>query len=691
MSGNKPKRPRRTGPNKSPSRSTPTRSGPKRVANTDSAASDRKDLSTSTLLMILVPFLAVCGGIAWYVLNSGSSDLPDPQPKEQISQKDGTANDTGQSGQVASARDGSKVWTTIEDQEKSWDEIDNAAADGWDTEVAAEHVTGQLNKLKKVLASDKPVDASSIGHLTNDQVAVYSVTPDQLETAFETSRLRVQRAILEESSSAPAGTGIDALVAGLKSLLEPYVDRPNLRMKLKVFQVEQTGSAIKTSQTLEVYGKSSEGIREVNAVWQCEWTRESKPRLKSIRLTRFECVDLTGDTLFSDCTESVFGANRSFRQQLLRGYDHWLNRQQSHNAFLLLANNGVAVGDVNADGLEDVYLCQESGLPNLLFLQQPDGTLKDASDGSGVDWLQNSSTALIVDLDNDGHQDLAVGVSNGLVIARGDSSGSFQVTDTLDCSDEIWSLTAADYDRDGLLDLYVGAYSRKGVASAASNIVLTESLDEYTEGGLNTLFHNESVDGRFQFRDATEEVGLMVNNRRRTFSVGWEDYDQDGDQDLYVANDFGWNNFYRHDIAEDGSSHFVDIAESANARDDSFGMSVNWGDYDRDGWMDLYISNMYSYAGNRITYQDQFKADDGDNVRKRFQRYARGNTLLRNTGKAEPDGDQTIIKFEDRSLEAAVNMGRWAWSSCFLDVNNDGWEDLFVNNGYITASDNGDL
>lgn len=684
MSGKKQRRSKRSGPGKSPSRSPATRSGRKK--NADAASGERKDLRTSTLLTILLPFLALCSGVAWYVIGSGEPDLSETVREEQTA---GIDNDHGTSG--SSSRTGNKNWTTIGHQEKSWNEIDDASADGWDTEVASERVTEQLNKLKKVLASDKPVDASTISHLTDDQLTVYSVTPKQLETAFETPELRVQRAHPDTTSTEPSGTGAERLATDLKDLLQSYVDRPGLRMKLKVFQVEQTKSAITTSQTLEVYGKSDSGIREINAVWQCDWTRDKKPRMKSIRLTQFECVDVHGETLFSDCTESVFGANQSFRQQLLRGYDHWLNRQQVHNAFMLLANNGIAVGDVNADGLEDVYLCQESGLPNLLFLQQPDGTLKDVSRESGVDWIHNSSAALIVDLDNDGHQDLAVGVSSGLVIARGDSSGSFQVEEALDCSDEIWSLTAADYDRDGLLDLYVGTYSPTGVTSAAANIVLTESLEDYTDGGLNTLFHNESADGKFRFQDVTETVGLMINNRRRTYSVGWEDYDKDGDQDLYVANDFGWNNFYRHDTREDGSSHFVDIAEPANARDDSFGMSVNWGDYDRDGWMDLYISNMYSYAGNRITYQDQFKADDGDNVKKRFQRYARGNTLLRNTGQPEVDGDQTIIKFEDRSLEAAVNMGRWAWSSCFLDVNNDGWEDLFVNNGYITTTDNGDL
>jgi hypothetical protein len=475
----------------------------------------------------------------------------------------------------------------------------------------------------------------------------------------------------------------------LQELLQPFVDRQNLRLKWKVFRVTRQDGVVTTQQTLEVFGETMNGFREENATWLCEWTDESKPHLQQVRVTDYETVDVQGSRLFADCTGSILGSNRSFQEQLMKGFDHWLERRQANSSFALLANNGVAVGDVNGDGLEDLYLCQESGLPNLLYLQQPDGTLRDVSRESGVDWLQNSSTALIADFNNDGHEDLAVAVGAAIAITAGDSSGRFQVRQVLDSTDEVWSLTAADYDRDGWLDLYVGTYTPTGIASVAANVVLT--MADFADGGLNTLFHNESAESPFTFRDVTAETGLDVNNRRKTYSAAWEDLDNEGDLDLYVANDFGWNSLYRNDQTEDGRTVFVDIATAANALDDSFGMSVNYGDYDRDGWIDIYISNMYSYAGNRITYQEQFKEDSSEDVRKRFQRFARGNTLLRNAGPAVDGSAGPIVTFEDRSVEAAVNMGRWAWSSCFLDVNNDGWEDLFVNNGYITASDSGDL
>ena len=98
--------------------------------------------------------------------------------------------------------------------------------------------------------------------------------------------------------------------------------------------------------------------------------------------------------------------------------------------------------------------------------------------------------------------------------------------------------------------------------------------------------------------------------------------------------------------------------------------------------MDALVSNMWSSAGNRVTFQNRFKPETAHEIKRRFQRLARGNTLLRNRG----DGT-----FDDRSALAGIEMGRWAWGSHFVDVNNDGWEDLVVTNGYLTTDDTGDL
>ena len=183
--------------------------------------------------------------------------------------------------------------------------------------------------------------------------------------------------------------------------------------------------------------------------------------------------------------------------------------------------------------------------------------------------------------------------------------------------------------------------------------------------------------GDWKFQNVVADIGLDENNTRFSFAAAWEDYDNDGDLDLYVANDYGRNNLYRND---DG--RFSDQAAAAGVEDTSFGMSTAWGDYNQDGLMDLYVANMYSSAGNRVTYQRRFRAGEGEQIRKQMQYLARGNSLFKNSG----DG-----VFEDVSEDANVMMGRWSWGSKFVDINNDSWEDLVVTNGYITGHDKQDL
>ena len=183
--------------------------------------------------------------------------------------------------------------------------------------------------------------------------------------------------------------------------------------------------------------------------------------------------------------------------------------------------------------------------------------------------------------------------------------------------------------------------------------------------------------GAFEFSDVTGEVGLDVNNSRYSFAAVWEDIDNDGDLDLYVANYYGRNNLYRNN----GTQGFEDIATGKPGEDSAFGMGVTSGDYDRDGWMDLYVSNMWSAAGNRVTFQEQFKPGAPE-VKARLQRFAQGNSLLRNR---HGSGFDTVPD------AAGAAIGRWAWGSQFVDFNNDGWQDLVVANGFMTTGDSGDL
>ncbi len=311
-------------------------------------------------------------------------------------------------------------------------------------------------------------------------------------------------------------------------------------------------------------------------------------------------------------------------------------------------------------------------------MQQPDGTVVDVSAAAGVDILDFSHSALLVDLDNDGDQDLAVATKAQLLFFANDGNGKFSLRIVASIIRDAHSLTAVDYDSDGDLDIYSCRYFPIGAEN--NNLLGAISYFDAEDAGANVLLRNDIVgaaDGEWHFADVTAEVGLDENNQRFSLAAAWEDYDNDGDPDLYVANDVGRNNLYRND-----GGHFTDVAATAGVEDHAFGMSVSWGDYNRDGLMDLYVANMFSAAGNRITFQKQFMDDNSGQGKSGIQYTARGNTLFKNMG----DGT-----FRDVSVEAGVTMGRWSWSSLFADVNNDGWEDILVANGYLTRDGTDDL
>ena len=152
-------------------------------------------------------------------------------------------------------------------------------------------------------------------------------------------------------------------------------------------------------------------------------------------------------------------------------------------------------------------------------------------------------------------------------------------------------------------------------------------------------------------------------------------------KNYYVANDFGGNNLYRNALRESGKPTFTDVAAEAGVRDVAAGMSACWGDFDNNGLADLYVGNMFSSAGRRISQQEDFVQGRSAAALLGTQRMARGNSLF-------AGGDNT---FQDVSETAGVTMGRWAWSSAFADIDNDGWEDLLIANGYLTNRRDDDL
>lgn len=432
-------------------------------------------------------------------------------------------------------------------------------------------------------------------------------------------------------------------------------------------RVELGGEAADGRGRLSLTGPAQVTFQRVNNAWVA----------RKLDLGRMAEVRSSGNApRFRDVTERALGHNSAYREQLAKGLDDWRSVLDQATGIDVYGHNGIAVGDYNGDGLEDLYVCQPAGLPNRLLRNNGDGTFDDVSAAAGVDVLDATSMALFADFDNDGDQDLFLVMGNQLALMVNNGAGHF--TRKLDAgfrpgTASFTSAAVADFDRDGRLDIYICAYDFW--SSGATYDAPTPYFDA-TNGPPNVLYRNR---GNGVFEDVTAKSGMNANNNRFSLAASWADYDRDGWPDLYVANDFGRNNLYRNR----GDGTFEDVAAKAGVEDLGAGMSVAWGDYDGDGWPDLYVSNMWSSAGQRLTAHPGFSdvAADGA-VRAAFQRQAKGNSLFRN----KADGT-----FEDVSATAGVEFGRWAWGSGFVDYDNDGSLDIIVKNGYISGPDTHDL
>jgi hypothetical protein len=539
--------------------------------------------------------------------------------------------------------------------------------DGWDAEVFEAAAGSQLKTLGKLLAHPDELEAAQIQRLATDEFTCSPLRPTDLQQAFSDDCFTVYRAKKVDGEN----ESLSSLADALRQLAEPFSASSAPRVKFKIVSVELGKPFITTVCYYQTAGVGTRGPVQQLATWRCRWspmTDGGPPRLSSIHVEQFEEVEGSNSSSagFADCTAAVMGANSSYEPQMLPGIDYWRQRLPTWTGLHYSGHHGLAVGDVNGDGLDDVYVCRPGGLPNRLFVQNADGTATDKSAEAGVDWLDFSTSALFIDLDNDGDQDLALVLGWGVVMMSNDGSGQFTKKAVVPVFEAMLSMSASDFDQDGDLDVYV--CSNGGRESAPV------PYHDANNGGRNVMIRNE---GDWRFSDVTEQVGLEANNRRYSFAASWEDYDGDGDPDLYVSNDYGRNNLYQNN-----GGQFKDVASQAGVEDIAAGMSVDWADYNHDGLMDLYVSNMFSSAGSRITYQRRFKSDESDDLRSQFQRHARGNSLFENAG----DGT-----FRDVSVEAGVTMGRWAWGSNFIDVNNDGREDIFIANGYVTQEDTNDL
>jgi tetratricopeptide (TPR) repeat protein/peroxiredoxin len=482
--------------------------------------------------------------------------------------------------------------------------------------------------------------------------------------------------------------GRDSFLQGLLSSLSGLSKVLTAEFQVTSVDVSSTAVSslgqIQTRIRYELVASGHDFYREQRVGhWQVAWDRASSGELQ---VRNWQTLDETQSRStgpgYVDITAAAVGGNASFASQLLRGTDYWRTVLDGACGIDVYGHNGVSIGDIDGDGFDDLYVCQPSGLPNRLYRNRGDGTFEDITEAAGVGVIENTACALFVDVDNDGRQDLIVVRANGPMLFLNQGSGKFrQKADAFQFAippqGTFTGAAVADYDRDGWLDIYFCLY----VYYQGTGQYKYPSPYYDAENGPPNFMMRNNRDGTF--RDVTAETGLNQNNTRYSFCCGWADFNRDGWPDLYVVNDFGRKNLYRNN----GNGTFTDVAPQAGVEDVGAGMSVSWFDYDNDGAEDLYVANMWTAAGERITMQDMFKKDAAAEARAYYHKHAMGNSLFRS---ALRNGSASS-KFEDRTDSAGVGIGRWAWSSDAFDFDHDGFSDLYIANGMVTGPSREDL
>jgi Flp pilus assembly protein TadD/peroxiredoxin len=519
-------------------------------------------------------------------------------------------------------------------------------------------------------------DLNPLTKLLDHSITATSFTPFRQTMLRNTQGIEVRR--IEFASEMIVGS--DEFIKQLRDYFQPA--SRILTAQFDVISLEEISSSpldlqvgIRYDFVFEVEGTRREGRI---GQWQTKWILDSSNTWRIHHLVvGGESRSIVSLPAFVDITEHALGSIDSYRSQLSHGTDYWRTVLDGACGIDVYGNNGIAVGDFDNDGFDDLYISQPGGLPNRLYRNRGDGTFEDVTERAGVGVLDNTACAIFADFRNCGQQDLLVVCGTGPLLFLNQGDGTFQIKRDAfafagNPQGTFTHAAVADYDRDGKLDIYFCLYS------------YYLGLDQYhypvpyfdaRNGPPNFLLHNE---GNGRFTDRTEAAGLNKNNNRYSFACAWQDFRSSGFPDIYIANDFGRSNLYRNN--EDGT--FTDVSTEAHVEDVGAGMSTSWSDIDNDGQPDIYAANMWSAAGQRITEQPLFQKGTRENIRALYRRHARGNSLYRNLG----DGT-----FKNISDQAGVEMGRWSWSSDFWDFDHDGYSDLYVTNGYISGPEHNDL
>lgn len=313
----------------------------------------------------------------------------------------------------------------------------------------------------------------------------------------------------------------------------------------------------------------------------------------------------------------------------------------------------VAAGDYDNDGDDDLFVTDsDEGKTSILYRNDGNFTFTDvtkqAGVGGGNDPLSIVADALWFDFDNDGWRDLLVVRFGTPLLHRNRGDGTFEDVSARTGMTTFANSIAAiafDYDNDGRLDVLLGNYFKaENLLALEDPHVLPNDLDNAVNGGGISLWRNL---GGGRFEDVTRAAG-MANAMGWTLDLGHGDFDNDGLQDVYVAGDYGTDRIYFNM----GDGTFADTTETSIGFDTRKGMNADVGDYNNDGFLDIYVTNI----------TDEYMKEC--------------NMLWHN------NGDRT---FTDLSRETGTCDSLWGWAAKLGDFDNDGLLDIFAVNGLRSA------
>ncbi|MBR9922264.1 MAG: VCBS repeat-containing protein [Bacteroidetes bacterium] len=335
---------------------------------------------------------------------------------------------------------------------------------------------------------------------------------------------------------------------------------------------------------------------------------------------------------------------------------------------------GVAIGDINNDGLPDIYFTANF-LPNRLYLNKGDMVFEDITENSGTGGDKAWSTGVaLADVNGDGFLDIYVCNSgdiegdnkqNELFINQGDNT-FLEQAEAFGLADRGYSTHAAffDYDKDGDLDCYLLNNSYQAIGSF--NLRKSARPQRDPVGG-DKLFRNDGG----TFTDVSEEAGIYGSVIGFGLGVTVGDLNRDGWPDIYVSNDF----FERDYIyMNQGDGTFTEELEKQIRSISAASMGADLGDIDNDGFPDLFVTEMLPEGDDRLKTKTTFENWDrhqyGFNNGYHYQ-FTRNMLQLNNQNKT----------FSDIGRLAGVHATDWSWGALILDLNNDGLRDIYVANG----------